>query len=142
MPPPRALVKTAMAMHEFWYRLSGGVLGGKLMGVPCLLLTTTGRKSGRRRTTPLMYLADGDDLVIVASFGGSPQHPVWFLNLRADPEAEVQVGREQRRVVAHVTDDDDRARLWPRRVEVYKSYADYQTRTTRKIPVVRLKPRS
>lgn len=142
MPPPRALMKTVMAMHEFWYRLSGGVLGGKLMGVPCLLLTTTGRKSGRARTTPLMYLPDGDDLVIVASFGGSPQHPVWFLNLRAHPEAEVQAGREHRNVVAHVTDDEDRGRLWPRLVEMYKSYADYQTRTTRKIPVVRLKPRS
>lgn len=142
MPPPRFVIKTAMAMHEFWYRMSGGVLGGKLMGVPCLLLTTTGRKSGRPRTTPLMYLADGDDLVIVASFGGSPQHPVWFLNLRANPEAEVQVGREHRKVVAHVTEDTDRAALWPRVVEVYKSYADYQTRTTRKIPVVRLKPRN
>jgi deazaflavin-dependent oxidoreductase (nitroreductase family) len=135
-------MRTMMASHMFWYRLSGGALGGKLMGVPCLLLTTTGRKSGRQRTTPLMYLRDGQDVVVVASYGGSPAHPSWYRNLVAHPEAEVQIGREQMRVAARTADDDERARLWPRLVEAYKSYADYQTRTERKIPVVILEPRA
>lgn len=142
MPPPRFLMRTIMASHEFWYRLSGGALGGKLRGVPCLMLTTTGRKSGRKRTTPLMFLKDGMNTVVVASYGGSPQHPSWYRNLVANPEAEVQIGREQKRVAARTADDDERARLWPRLVEMYKSYADYQTKTERKIPVVILEPRA
>lgn len=142
MPPPRFLVRTIMASHEFWYRVSGGALGGKIGGVPCLLLTTTGRKSGRQRTTPLMYLRDGQDVVIVASYGGSPQHPSWYRNLVANPEAEVLIGREHRSVVTRTAEDDERARLWPRLVEMYKSYADYQTKTERKIPVVILEPRA
>ncbi|MEX2157940.1 MAG: nitroreductase family deazaflavin-dependent oxidoreductase [Dehalococcoidia bacterium] len=141
MPPPRFVVRTVMASHEFWYRVSGGALGGKIGGVPCLLLTTTGRKSGRKRTTPLLYLRDGQDVVIVASYGGSPKHPTWYGNLVANPEAEVLIGREQKRVVARTANDDERARLWPRLVEMYKSYAEYQTKTERTIPVVILAPK-
>ena len=138
--PNRTLVRMATATHEFWYRMSGGVIGGRIMGAPCLILTTTGRKSGAKRTTPLMFLRDGQDVVIVASYGGSPKHPVWYLNLQANPDAEVLIGREHRRVRARTASDEERDRLWPQLVAMYKSYADYQTKTTRKIPVVILKP--
>ena len=136
----KALIRMATATHQFWFRLSGGVLGGKIGNSRVLLLTTTGRKSGKRWTTPLFYLPDGERMVIVASFAGSPQHPTWYLNLRAQPQAEVELGRERKRVVARTADEAERAQLWPRLVEMYKNYADYQTKTTRTIPVVILEP--
>ena len=104
--------------------------------MPVLLLTTRGRRSGRRRTVPLTYLRDGDDLVLIASYGGSPRHPAWFLNLAADPEVEVRIGRGRRRMKARRATPDERARLWPKVVETYDGYAAYQRRTTREIPLV------
>src|SRR3989304_3769840 len=96
MPVNPMLIKSWSAMHEFWYRISGGLIGGRFGRVRMLLLTTTGRKSGRRRTTPLLYLEDGGNLVVIASNGGNPTHPAWWLNLKSEPRAEVQVGRERR----------------------------------------------
>jgi F420H(2)-dependent quinone reductase len=105
-------------------------------GVDILLLDHVGRKSGKRRTSPLLYIADGDDLVIVASKGGSAKHPLWWLNLRANPETTVQVGGERRRVRAREATDAERERLWPRLTKVWPDYDRYQRRTERKIPVV------
>ncbi|MFV2073875.1 MAG: nitroreductase/quinone reductase family protein, partial [Thermoanaerobaculales bacterium] len=99
------------AMHLFWYRLTGGAIGGSLAGRPVLLLTTTGRKSGRRRTTPLVYLEDGDNMVLVASNGGNQRHPVWWLNLERNPEAEVRVRNEKSRVTAEKAEGEERERL-------------------------------
>jgi F420H(2)-dependent quinone reductase len=128
--------------HTRLYRLSGGRVGGRMGDVDILLLDHVGRKSGKRRTSPLLYIADGDDLVIVASKGGSAKHPMWWLNLKANPEATVQVGGERRRVRAREASDAERERLWPRLTEVWPDYDRYQRRTERKIPVVILEPRA
>ena len=126
--------------HVAAYRLTGGRIGNRwFRGVQTLLLDTVGRKSGKRRTHPLLYIADGDDLVIVASRGGSHKHPAWWLNLRDSPRTTVQVDSERREVVAHEADDAERGRLWPRLVEVWPDYERYQQRTKRKIPVIVLR---
>jgi deazaflavin-dependent oxidoreductase (nitroreductase family) len=124
------------ATHNALYRLTGGKVGGRFGKAPVLLLTTTGRKSGKQRTAPLLYLADGDDLVLVASKGGAPSHPAWFANLQAQPEVEVRVGSRRERRRARVADGEERKRLWTRVVEIYPAYDTYQTKTTREIPVV------
>ena len=141
MPLNPNLIKMMSAMHLFWYRLTGGVIGGSLAGRPILLLTTTGRKSGRQRTTPLQYLEDGGNMVLVASNGGNPRHPVWWLNLERNPEAEVQVRNEKRRVTAEKAEGEERERLWGLVVEMYSGYEGYQRTTNREIPVVVLRPR-
>ena len=147
VPPPRPgtpLFRAWNAITEgnvALYRLTGGLVGGRLDGAPVLLLHHVGARSGERRVTPLLYLADGADLVIVASMGGAPKHPAWFHNLRAHPETEVEVGRERRAVRAEVAGAGERARLWPRLVEMYPAFAAYQRRTDREIPVVLLRPR-
>ncbi|MCW2984591.1 MAG: ddn 2 [Conexibacter sp.] len=128
-------------LNTWAYRASGGRLGGSFDRAPVLLLHHVGRKSGEERVAPLLYLPDGDDLVIVASWGGSPQNPAWFHNLRAAPETTVEVGRERRAVVAHVADEQERERLWPALLELYPAYGDYQRRTERQIPLVVLRER-
>ena len=105
-----------------------------------LLLDHVGAKSGKRRTTPLTYLRDGDRLVIVASKGGYPRNPSWFHNLRANPDTTVQVGSERRPVRARVATPAERRELWPRVVDLYGGYRDYQERTDREIPLVILEP--
>lgn len=140
MPVSRSLIKYGSQVHQFWYTVTGGIFGSHVSGAPVLLLTTTGRKSGRSRTAPLTFLQDGENKVIVGSNGGNDQHPAWYLNLRANPDAEVRVGRERHRVRAEVADDTERARLWPLVVQMYHGYDEYQKETKRKIPVVILKP--
>ena len=127
-------------LHVAAYRVSGGRIGATFRGAPTLLLDTVGRTSGKRRTNPLIYAADGDDLVIVASKGGSHKHPAWWLNLRANPRTTVQVGGERREVVAREASGAERERLWPRVVEVWPDYEAYQRRTKRTIPVIVLSP--
>ena len=133
----------AMSTANVWvYRLSGGRIGGRfLRGAPVLLLTTTGRKSGRSRTAPLLYLEDGENLVLVASKGGMSHHPVWYLNVEANPDVEVEVGATRRRMRARRASREEKAALWPRLVAMYRDYDDYQARTDRNIPVVILAPR-
>jgi deazaflavin-dependent oxidoreductase (nitroreductase family) len=128
------------ASHAFWYQLSGGVLGSRLAGMPVLLLMTTGRKTGRKRTTPLTHLRDGDNYVLIASNAGHDTHPGWFHNLRANPDASIQIGRDKIRVRAEVANDADRERLYARAVEANEDYGEYQKATTRTIPIVILKP--
>jgi len=136
------LLRHLIRPHTAIYRLSGGLIGQHVPGAPpMLLLDHVGAKSGDRRTSPLAYLEDGDDLVIVASKGGSPRNPAWFHNLRAHPETSVQVGRERRPVRARVAKRRERRRLWPRVVDLYDGYAGYQRRTDREIPLVILEPR-
>jgi len=140
MPVSRSLIKYGSQIHLFWYTLTGGIIGSHVSGAPVLLLTTTGRKSGRSRTTPLSFLQDGDNKVIVGSNGGNDQHPAWYLNLRAHPDAEVQIGREKTRMRAEDADDAERARLWPLVVQMYHGYDEYQKETKRTIPLVILRP--
>ncbi len=113
--------------------------GGKGM-VPTLLLTTVGRKSGRVLTLPLIFGRSGPDYVVVASKGGAPTHPAWYLNLQSNPEAHVQVKAEKFKARAFTADAAQRPALWAKMVEIYAPYAQYQTKTDRQIPVVVLKP--
>src|SRR4051812_24313571 len=121
--------KAINATHNTLYRLSGGKVGGRFGKAPVLLLTTTGRKSGKKRTAPLLYLTQGDDLVLVASKGGAPEHPAWFVNLRATPDVEVQVGSRRERRRARVAEGEERSRLWDQLIQLYPSYDTYQTKT-------------
>ena len=137
------LLRRLMAGHTFIYRASGGLIGHHVPGAPpTLLLTHVGANSGQKRISPLTYTkGDGDDLVLVASKGGYPKNPAWFHNLKANPDTVVQVGREHRPVHARVATPEQRERLWPRVVENYSGYAEYQERTERQIPLVILERR-
>jgi deazaflavin-dependent oxidoreductase (nitroreductase family) len=125
--------------QAFLYRVSGGKLGGTLRGAPVLLLTTTGRKSGKARTSPLLYLREGDDVFVVASKGGFATHPAWYQNLSAKPETQVQIGSEVSARHAHTLSEAEKAAVWPKLVAMYPDYQMYQDRTDRSIPVVRLR---
>ena len=114
-------------------------LGGPGL-LPTLLLTTRGRKSGEPRALPLIYGAEGDGYVVIASKGGAPTHPLWFRNLEATPECELQVGAKQVSASARVAEGEERERLWKKMVEIYPPYTDYQKATERTIPVVVLDP--
>ena len=131
------LTRCVTATHTTLYRLTGGWVGG-WVGVPILLLTTQGRRSGRRRTQPLLYLSTDAGYALVASYGGSDRHPDWYLNLEANPEVEIQVGPVRKRMLARTTTPERRAELWPRLVALYRDYDVYQSRTRREIPVVEL----
>lgn len=122
--------------HIESYVSTAGRDGHLWNGAPTLLLTTTGRRSGERRRTPLIYGRDGADYVIVASYGGAPTHPAWYLNLEADPDVEVQVGEEVFRAKARTADAQERARLWPELAGIWPAYDEYQDRTDREIPLV------
>ena len=126
-------------LHRYVYERTGGRVGGNLAGLRMLLLTTTGRKSGKQYTTPLACFSDGDDLIVVASNNGQDHHPAWWLNLEHTPEVDVRYGREHLRVRAHLATGDERARLWPWLLEKNSAYAKYQKRTKREIPVVVLR---
>ena len=138
--PPEFLFKGVTAMHERLYKLSGGRIGGKLMGMRVLILTTVGRKSGQKRETMLTYMMDGDDVLIVASKGGHPKHPAWYLNLTANPEVEVLRGSKREKRLARTASPEEKTRLWPIVTKAYGGYAGYQERTDRDIPVVILSP--
>ena len=108
--------------------------------MPVLLLTTTGRKTGKKRTVPLGFLRDGSAYVIIASYGGLPRNPAWFLNLESEPSATIQVKKRQMQVTAETANSEKRRELWARLIEVAPGYANYEKRTTREIPMVILHP--
>ncbi|MGW3483432.1 nitroreductase family deazaflavin-dependent oxidoreductase [Rhodococcus indonesiensis] len=125
------------------YQATGGRIGGKWRvgsafpwGIPVCLLTTTGRKTGQPRTVPLLFLEDGERVVLVASQGGLPQHPLWFRNIRADPRVTVQVRSRVRQMTARVATPEERSHYWPRLVAMYADFDNYQSWTDRVIPVV------
>ena len=143
-----SFIKWMSKINVVLYRRTGGRLGSKWRvgsafprGLPVCLLTTTGRKSGEPRISPLLFLEDGDRIILVASQGGLPKHPMWYLNLRANPEVTVQVKSRVRPMSAHVADPEERARLWPRLVDMYPDFDNYQAWTDRTIPVVVCNPR-
>lgn len=127
--------------HVKRYRETDGEVGYLWNGAPTLLLTTTGRRSGEPRTTALIFARDGDDYLVVASQGGAPAHPLWYANLTASPEVEIQVRADRIPVLARTASAEERPRLWKILTEVWPNYDTYQTRTTRTIPVVVLSPR-
>jgi deazaflavin-dependent oxidoreductase (nitroreductase family) len=124
------------SVHRRVYRLTGGKVGGQIGKLPVLLLRTIGRKSGRPRTQPLAYTHVGDGYAVIASKGGAAQHPLWYLNLRANPLAEVTVGRETRKVLAREAQGEERERLWRALANLYPGYDRYAQKTSRRIPVV------
>jgi len=134
----RSLQRLFMKGHVSLYRLTGGKVGG---GEHMLILTTTGRKSGVERDTPLFFFTDADRYIIIASNGGAPKHPVWSLNLQSNPQAKIQVGSRVIPVTAHQADPEERKRLWAIISENYKNFVGYQKRADREIPVVVLSPR-
>lgn len=123
------------------YRMSGGRLGAKVGRAPVLLLTTTGRKSGQQRTAPVVYLADGDRVAIIDTNAGNERTPAWSLNLKANPDAKVEIGRERRPVRARVAEGEERAELWRKHNEQYSGFDDYAERLNRDISVYVLEPR-
>ena len=136
------IIRIMSRLNTWAYRMTGGRLGGTfLRGAPVMLLTVVGRKSGRQLTVPLLFLRDGERVITVASKGGMDHHPLWYLNLLANPAVDVQIGTDVRPMRAHPADDTERAHYWPQLVAMYRDYADYQARTERKIPVVVLSPR-
>jgi deazaflavin-dependent oxidoreductase (nitroreductase family) len=135
------VTRVVTSLHEAVFDLSSGRLANRGFGMPVLRLTTTGRKSGKRRTTMLTSpVQDGDRIVLVASYGGDDRHPKWFLNLRDDPNVEVMMNGEPRAMRARIANADEKAQLWPRVVAAYRGYAQYQERTDRDIPIVILEP--
>lgn len=132
----RAGQKAFTQLHVLVFRSTRGLIGGRMFVVENVLLTTTGRKSGKRRVTPLTATLDGDRVVLVASNGGAPKHPDWYLNLQADPRVAVQRGGSAVAMLARTASADERAELWPRVVATFKGYDGYQKRTEREIPLV------
>jgi len=127
--------------HTIVYRATGGRIGHRFPGSPpMLLLNATGAKSGAKRTTPLVYVADGENIVVVASKAGHRMHPAWFHNLCANSRATIQIGTDRRTVRARVATPEERARLWPRAVDTYRPFRRYQQGTEREIPLVVLTP--
>jgi deazaflavin-dependent oxidoreductase (nitroreductase family) len=152
MPSDRAYSRFSMSIPAWalrWagklnvpvYRATRGRLFGRIGRAPVLLLTTTGRRSGQERTAPVLYLADGERLVVIGSNAGNERPPAWALNLRANPEAEVQVRGTRRKVRARVAEGDERDELWRRMNEQYGGFDDYRARTGRDIDLVVLEPR-
>lgn len=135
------VIRLMTAANTWVYRLTGGRIGGKfLRGAPVCLLTTTGRKSGEPRTVALLYLEDGRDVILVASKGGMAKNPLWYSNLEANPDVTIQIGSAEQPMRARRVTDEEKQALWPRLVTMYRDFDDYQGRTTRNIPVVRLTP--
>jgi deazaflavin-dependent oxidoreductase (nitroreductase family) len=124
------------------FRANQGKVGGNFEGAPILLLHTTGAKSGQERVNPMMYLADGDRLVVFASKGGAPTNPDWYYNLLANPTVTVEVGTETRELLARVAEGGERERLWTRQKSDYPGFAEYEQKTSREIPVIVLEPTS
>jgi len=141
-PPPKAFVKSAVAVHNFLFRISGGRIGSRFSGAPVLLLTVKGRKSGAPRTVPLLYITTDKGFALVASFAGAQKHPDWYLNLEAAGVADVQIRDRRMRVRVETVDPDSERyrKIWSEAAALYPDYNTYQTRTTRKIPIVELIP--
>jgi len=125
-------------IHAWLWRLFGGKLGSGFERAPFMMLTTKGRKTGQARTTPVLYLQDGPDLIVVASFGGNDMHPAWYLNLERSPEAEVLIEGRRRRLFARKVSPEEKKLIWPRLIKMYPSFDLYQRRTRREIPLLRL----
>lgn len=130
--------KLFIAGHVGLYRASGGKLGASIQGLKVILLTTRGRKSGAVRTVPVCPYREADKVYVMASMGGQPQHPAWYFNLEANPDVEVQIGSDRYRARARILPPEEHAVVWPKVTSAMPNFAAYQTRTTRRIPVVEL----
>lgn len=134
------LIKYFARGHIWTYRATDGLLGSRLLWFPAALLTTTGRKSGQPRTTPTLYLRDGQRVILPASFGGRDSDPLWYRNVKTDPKVHVQIGRDKLDLVARDATDDERRRYWPRLTRIYPPYKNYREAADRAIPLVVCEP--
>lgn len=134
------LFKLFMALQIYFYRLTGGKIGGRMAGIRVLLLTTTGRKSGKKHTTPLGCFEAEGGYVIIGSNSGAKASPGWFYNLKSSPHATIEIGAQRLEVDAEIAGPDKRPQLWERLIELSPGYANYEKRTSREIPVVILRP--
>lgn len=134
-PPPRWLLKIFTRINVLVYKLSGGRLMNKLAGMPIVLVTMKGAKSGRTKTIPLMYVPHERGFILVASQGGAPKNPAWYHNLVKNPNIQVTHGGQTQALTARRVDEDEKAALWPTCIEYYPPYEQYQKRTDRRIPV-------
>jgi deazaflavin-dependent oxidoreductase (nitroreductase family) len=134
------LLKYFARLHIWVYRRTNGRLGARLLWFPAALLTTTGRKSGQPRTTPTLYLRDGERVIVPASFGGRAENPTWYRNLKANPVVEVQIRAERLRLCARDATDQERDRYWPALIKIYPPYRGYRDATDRVIPLVVCEP--
>lgn len=137
---PVAFINFIDRANQWLYRVTGGRVGGQLWRFPMLLLHTIGRKSGQVRTHTLLYVRDGENLVVCASNNGQPQYPGWYWNLKANPEARVQTGRHAYEVNAEMVSGAEYERLWQKFLKVYPPYSGYRARATRELPIVVLRP--
>lgn len=137
----KTLMKVFSKINIFVYRLTNGKLMGSLKGSPICLVTMTGRKSGRRITIPLIYVAHGENVVLIASQAGAPKHPVWYHNLIADPDIDIQAGSVRRAMQVRQASDAEKAEIWPHAVSVYGEFDDYQAKTNRNIPLLICMPK-
>jgi len=134
-------IKWMSRLNTWMYRRNGGEgIGGTFQKIPVALLTTTGRKTGEPRVSPLYFLRDGNRVVVAASRGGSAKNPLWYLNLKADPKVQVQIKKEVPDLTARDATDEERKHYWPKLVEMYSGYDDYQSWTDRQIPIVICEP--
>ena len=141
MPVNPTVMKIMSRSHTFWYKVTGGIIGSSMMGAPVLLLTHTGRKSGRKITTPLQYVKDGDNIVLIASNAGHKFHAQWYYNLKANPDVEIQIKGDVMNATAEEASGEERDRLWQKAVDQYSGYAGYEkTAGDRLIPVMVLTP--
>jgi F420H(2)-dependent quinone reductase len=134
------LLKVFARAHIWVYRRTNGRFGAKLLWFPAALITTTGRKTGQPRTTPTLYLRDGDLVILPASFGGRDRNPMWYRNLRENPKVHVQIRREHLDMIARDATDEERQRYWPRLIQIYPPYKVYREATDRVIPLVVCEP--
>jgi len=135
------IAKVFTAFHETVFKATKGRVAGRVFGMPVVMLTTTGRKSGKKRTTMLTSpVQDGDKFVLVASYGGDDRHPAWYLNLRDNPVVELIGSGRSGPMKARTASPEEKAELWPKITSKYKGYAGYQTKTDRDIPVVIVEP--
>jgi deazaflavin-dependent oxidoreductase (nitroreductase family) len=146
-PPPNlnspfadSFIKWMSRANTWMYKVTAGRLGGSVQKAPVALLTTMGRKTGQPRVAPLLYIRDGDKVIVPASRGGSDKHPMWYLNLKANPKVQVQIKKEILHLTARDANEQERQRYWQRLAEVYPTINDYQSWTVRVIPLVVCEP--
>ncbi len=138
----RFLIRWMSWNHVLWYRLTRGILGGRLGRARLLLLTTTGSKTGKQRTTPLIFVENGDSTAVIASNAGNPKDPAWWGNLKKNPTCEVQIGGRKQVMRARPATSEEYPTLWEKLVSVYPTYETYKQRTQRHLPIVVLSPAS
>jgi deazaflavin-dependent oxidoreductase (nitroreductase family) len=138
--PLKLAMKYFARAHIWAYQHTDGIVGSRLLWFPAALVTTTGRKSGVPRTTPTLYLRDGDRVILPASFGGRDADPAWYLNLQSNPKVQVQIRGDHLDMVARDATEEERKRLWPKLIKMYPPYRNYREATDRVIPLVVCEP--